>query len=365
VNGSPPAAVVSVDQPKYRRGSTVSATVTVTDPDTRVEPMTSDGTDPADGTAVHIVEQRYHSDIPHIVWRWRGTTATLGTGLTLRFLADHSGTLEAMVTDAQNHTVTAAVDVVVQTLAVGVDADTTQTPTFWLSELTQVITGKHPDGPTKLFQPTGMPTVGKYAVPAGMTTHYTFAEMPTEADFRAFVAALTGPAWISSPQEMDRKLSLADARTRVLTMAGWMDEAPDGVELVPNITASWQENHGNPWSDWMFTHPRISKVGVDMYVGGQSGYRPITTQLDPAMAAAQAAGLDLVVPEFGVVVPLAPTAANFAERAAWITTTLASFQDAGVTYAAWWNGPPTSQKGTFRLAPGDPGYDVVRGGMAA
>jgi hypothetical protein len=374
VTGSPPVPVASVDQKLYRRGGQVRARVDITDPDNRVEPMVSDGTDPGDGTAVHIVEQRYHSDIPKVLWRYQGTTATLGTGLTLTLLAPaRSVVLEAVVTDAQGHTVVTSVPVTVQSLALGVDVDTSSTPAFWLSELTQVITGKHPDGPTKLFQPTGMPVVGKYLVPASMTPHYTFAQLPTEAAFRTWVASLTGPAWVTPVQEIDRKLSLADAVAAYTRIGSWMDSAPAGVQLVPNLTASWQENpdpgkgQGQQWSAWAEAFaaiPGITTLGVDMYVGGQSGYRPITAQLDPAVAAATAAGLDLVVPEFGVVVPLAPTAANLDERAAWITATLAAFQDAGVLAASWWNAPPTSQKGTFRLAQGDPGWDALRAGLA-
>jgi len=382
MTGSAPTVVASVDQKVYRRGATVTARVDVTDPDNRVESMPSDGTDPVDGTAVHIVEQRYHSDIPHVQWRYQGTTATLGTGLTLTLLAPaHSVVLEAVVTDAQGHEVVAAVPLTVQTLALGVDADTYQTPAWWLSELNQVITGKHPDGPTKLFQPTGLPDPTKYAVPASMTTHFTFAQLPAEAAFRTWVATLTGPAWVTPVQEIDRKMTLADAAAAYTRIASWMDSAPTGVQLVPNLTASWQENpdpgkgqglQWQAWADAFAAIPGITTLGVDMYVGGQTNYRPIDAQLDPAMAAAQAAGtaaqaagLDLVVPEFGVVVPLAPTAANLDERAAWITATLAAFQDAGVVAAAWWNAPPTSQKGTFRLAAGDPGWDALRAGFAA
>jgi hypothetical protein len=375
MTGSLPVPVASVDRKLYRRGATVTARVDVTDPDNRVEPMASDGTDPVDGTAVHIVEQRYHSDIPKVLWRYQGTTATLGTGLTLTLLAPaHSVVLEAVVTDAQGHTVVAAVPLTVQTLALGVDVDTYQTPAWWLSELNQVITGTHPDGPTKLFQPTGLPDPTKYAVPASMTTHFTFAQLPAEAAFRAWVATLNGPAWVTPVQEIDRKMTLADAAAAYARIASWMDSAPDGVQLVPNLTASWQENpdagkgQGQQWQAWADAFaviPGITTLGVDMYVGGQSGYRPIGAQLDPAIAAAQAAGLDLVVPEFGVVVPLAPTAANLDERAAWITATLGAFQDAGVVAAAWWNAKPTSQTGTFRLAAGDPGWDALRAGFAA
>lgn len=357
---SAPVPTVTVDQPQYRRGGTVRASVQVVDADNRVVQLATDGTGP-DGTALHVDQRQTYSDIPHVTWRWRGTTAVLGTGLTLTLIAPpRGGVLEAVVVDAQGNTAVASCPVVVQGLALGVDADTYQTPTVWRAELDAVTAGLAPDGPTKLFQATGLPSPTKYAIPAGMFPHYTFPTMPTEAAFRAWLATLTGPAWISCPQEMDRKLSLADARTRVLAMAGWMDAAPEGVELVPNITASWQENHGAPWSDWMFTHERISKVGVDMYVGGPSNYRPITAQLASALKAATAAGLELVVPEFGVIVPTGATATNYDERARWITATLAAFDDAGVTHAAWWNAPPTSQIGSFRLAQGDPGWDALR-----
>lgn len=369
MTGSAPVAVATVDQRKYRRGARVNATVTVTDADNRVEDMTLDGTDPGDNTTVHDVDRRYHSDIPHVTWRYQGTTAPLGTGLTLSLLAPaRSVVLEAVVVDAQGHTVVASVPLDVQTLALGVDADTTGTPAFWLAELNQVIAGKTVDGLTKLFQPTGLPNPTKYAVPAGMIPNYTAAQMPTRDAFTAFVQSLAGRGrvWLSIPSEMDRKLTLAAARTQTLQLADWMDGAPEGVELVPSLTGSWQENHNaNRWSDWMFTHRNIKRVGLDLYVGGQSGYRPIGVQLDPAVQAANAAGLIPVVLEFGVVVPPGATAANFDERAAWIPATLDAFDEAGVESAGWWNAPPSQQQGSFRLASGDPGWDALRERMPA
>jgi hypothetical protein len=310
-----------------------------------------------------------------VAWRWRGgaTFSTSGTPATI-LAPSSSAVLEAVVTDSQGHTVVASVDVTVQSLRVGVDVDTTQTPAYWAAELAQVIGGLHPTGPTKFFQSTGLPTPGRYPVPAGMTPQYTFAQLPAEAALRAFVASLTGPAWVTPIQEIDRKMSLTDAAAAYTRIAGWMDSAPAGVQLVPNLTASWQESpdagkgQGQQWSAWAQAFaaiPGITTLAVDFYVGGQSGYRPITAQLDPAMVAAQAAGLDLVAGEFGVVVPISATAANLAERAAWITASLAAMQDADVLAAAWWNGPPTAQKGVFRLARGDPGWDALRAGMAA
>jgi len=374
MTGSSPVVAVTVDRARYRRYDTVVATVTVTDPDSRVETMTAAGVGPA-GETIRIDQTVTHMDTARIVWRWRGTTDVLGMGPTLRRLAPvTSSTLEAVVTDAQGHEVVTAVDVTVQGLLLGVDVDTSQTPAFWLSELTQVIAGRNPTGPTKLFQTAGLPVVGKYAVPSGMIPHYTFAQMPTEAAFRPWVAGVTGPAWVTPVQEIDRKMTLADAATMYARVMSWMvDSAPPGVDLVPNITASWQESpdpakgQGKQWSAWAaaFAAVGVKMLGVDMYVGGQSAYRPITAQLDPAAAAAQVAGLDLVVPEFGVVVPLGATATNLDERAAWIAAALAAFEQHGTLAAAWWNAPPSAQRGVFRLAQDDPGWDALRAGLPA
>jgi hypothetical protein len=72
---------------------------------------------------MHIVDQRVtYSDIPNVLWRYQGSTAPLGTGLTLTLLAPaRSVVLEAVVTDAQGHTVVTSVPVTVQGLMVGVD----------------------------------------------------------------------------------------------------------------------------------------------------------------------------------------------------------------------------------------------------
>jgi hypothetical protein len=68
--GSPPVVGLGVDQVDYWPGDAVVATPTYSDPDTRVEPpMESDGTGPL-GEAVHIVEQRWHTDTPDAVWFW-------------------------------------------------------------------------------------------------------------------------------------------------------------------------------------------------------------------------------------------------------------------------------------------------------
>jgi hypothetical protein len=139
VTGSPPVATVTVDQARYPRGAQVRATVTVTDPDSRVETLATDGTGP-DGTSVHVDQRAVYSDIPTVTWRYQGTTAVLGTGLTLTLLAPaRSVVLEAVVTDRQGHSVVTACPVVVRSLALGVDADTYQTPTVWRAELDAVI----------------------------------------------------------------------------------------------------------------------------------------------------------------------------------------------------------------------------------
>jgi hypothetical protein len=255
-------------------------------------------------------------------------------------------------------------------LRLGVDVDTSGTPTTWQSEYNAVASGKRPTGPTKLFWSAGkgLPSWTKYPVPATAIPHLCFVDWPTQAQFTAFLAAYPGTwreAWVTYLQESDRKTTLADYQAKQSTLAGWMTYAPPGVRLVPNITGYWQETHGAPWDAWMPADPRIDIVGVDMYVGGQSGYRPITVQLAPAAAAARRAGKQLVVPEFGVVVPPSPSAANLAERAAWITASVASMRAAGVYAAASWNAPPTEQVGSFRLASGDPGLAALRAELAS
>jgi hypothetical protein len=367
VTGSPPVVAVTVDQSAYRRGGTVRASVAITDADNRVEDMVLDGTDPRDNTTVHDVDRRYHSDIPHVTWRWQGSTAVLGTGLTLPLLAPaRSAVLEAVVVDAQGNTAVASCPVVVQGLALGVDVDTTQTPTVWRAELDAVTAGLPVDGPTKLFwaPSKGLPSFTKYGVPTLMIPHLCFKDVPTQAQWTGLldtVPDIWPEVWLTWNQEGDRSTTADVFTSQWGRLIGWAAGHPNRgrVRLVPNLTWYWQR-FKNADQYAAYVPAGADYLGVDIYPGGQSGWTPMVDLLAAPVAAAQAAGVPLVVPEFGVVVPVGASASVLAARAAWITAALSALDAASVQAAAWWNAPPTGQVGTFRLAAGDPGWDALR-----
>jgi hypothetical protein len=167
--------------------------------------------------------------------------------------------------------------------------------------------------------------------------------------------------WLTWAQEGDRSTAPDVFTAQWERLIGWAAGHPNRgrVRLVPNLTWYWQHVK-NADGYAAFIPAGADYLGVDVYPGGQSGWTPMADTLPAPVAAAQAAGVPLVVPEFGVVVPVGASTSALAARAAWITAALNAMDDAGVTHAAWWNAPPTSQTGTFRLAAGDPGWDALR-----
>lgn len=367
-----PSIIITGPTGPVAPGASITLQVQATDDDNRTEHIAGHR---ADGLAVDLTEV-YTDDLTIIGAVWLSTGRQLAVdGWTLVGTAADSATEDVVrvtVRDSQGNQPYA--DFPVSVVApppgtrIGVDSDTTTTVAAW--EAAYAPYAGVATGCTKLFWSAtkGLPTWSKYPVPYTAIPHVCFADWPTETQFRAFLDAYPstwGRALITYLHEGDRKTTLADYRARYATLAGWMDEAPAGVELMPNITGSWQENHGAQWADWIGGYDeRIRTVGVDIYVGGQSGYRPIDVMLDPAADAADAAGVTLVVPEWAVIVPPSPTAANLAERAAWITASGAVLRSRRVFAAGWWDGPPTSQVGTFRLAAGDPGRAALLAELA-
>jgi hypothetical protein len=367
VTGSPPVVTVTVDQAApYRRGGAVRASVAITDADNRVVNLATDGTGP-DGTALHVDQRQVYSDVARVTWRWRGSTTVLGTGLTLTVPAPaRSGVLEAVVVDAQLNSVLASCPVVVRRLALGVDVDTYQTPTVWRAELDAVTAGLPLDGPTKLFwgPGKGLPSFTRYGVPTSMIPHLCFKDFPTQAQWLALLDTVPDvwrEVWLTLDQEGDRSILAATFTSRWETLIGWSAGHPNRsrVRLVPDLTWYW-EHYKNADGYAQFIPAGADYLGVDVYPGGQSGWTPMADMLAAPVAAAQVAGVPLVVPEFGVIVPVGASTAVLQARAAWISAAVSAMDDAGVIAAAWWNAPPTAQTGVFRLAAGDPGWDALR-----
>jgi hypothetical protein len=373
VTGSAPVPTVTVDQAGYRRGGTVRASVAVVDADNRVESLSTDGTAP-DGTALHIDQRQVFSDRASATWRWAGTTAVLGTGLTLAVpVPARSGVLEAVVVDAQGHTVVASCPVVVQGLALGVDVQGSDTS---LTQLDAAYLGWPAfTGPSKLFWSAGagVPTwTGKTArVPATGIPHLAYIDPLTVDQIVGLLDTYPGTwreVWLTPHQEGDRTMApdafKASFAPLVAALAGHPLRLAGRVRVVVNLTEYWQRTKGgNAYAAYIppGLDPALDYLGVDNYPGGQTGYTPPATVLAGPVAAAEAARLKLVFPEFGVVVPAYPTAAQLQARAVWYRDLLVQAEDAGVVAAGLWQADGKQAVGTggFILGPDDPARAVV------
>jgi len=372
VSGSLPLAVASVDQPLYRRGATVTARVDITDPDNRVVIMSADGTGPA-GEAMHLDQRVTYSDIPHVLWRYRGTTATLGTGLTLSLLAPaRTVVLEAVVTDAQGHEVVASVPVTVQSLRVGVDV---QGATYTLDTLDAAYaTWPAFTGPSKLFwkATAGLPTWdGKTAhVPMGAVPQLCFKDYPTQAQWLALldgVPADRSEVWLTWNQEGDRTTTPEAFTSGWLKLIGWAVGHPNRarVRLVPDLTWYWERYHDADQYA-RFIVAGADCLGVDIYPGGQTSWTDPAECLRAPLAAARAAGVPLVIPEAGVVVPANPTLTQMHARADWWDGLLAAADAAGdvLGLGVWQaDGDQTVGTGGFVFNSSDPARAVVSSWM--
>jgi hypothetical protein len=373
VSGSPPVPVASVDQPKYRRGGQVRARVDITDPDNRVATMSADGTGPA-GEAMHLDQRVTYSDIPKVLWRYQGTTATLGTGLTLTLLAPaRSVVLEAVVTDAQGHTVVTSVPVTVQSLALGLDMQGTKTT---LADLdTAFAAWPAFSGPSKLFwsDGAGPPTwTGKAAhLPKTAIPHLAYFDTLTVAQIVALLDAMPATVpqvWLSPHQEGDRTMTPAAFRAGfgplLQAVAGHPARLAGRVRIVVNLTEYWQRTKNNNGYGAFIPDgldPELDLLGADCYPGGQTGYTPAATVLAGPVAAGKASGLQVVAPEFALVVPASPTAADLDARAGWYRDFLDEGDAAGVLAAGAWlaDGKQAVGTGGFIPAAGDPVRDVL------
>jgi hypothetical protein len=113
MNGSAPAVAVLLDSPNaYAPGAQVTATATITDPDTTSETLTSTDTL---GRADTITINRVDPEL--VVWSWKSSGVVIATGVNpLQFAAPAaSDVLLCTVTDGQGNVTTSTVAVAVLT----------------------------------------------------------------------------------------------------------------------------------------------------------------------------------------------------------------------------------------------------------
>ena len=355
----------------YRPGQQVRAVAAALDPDTRREVITGghgdDGTDTT-VTMDHVDQAR----IVSAVWKSTGT-ALAASGMTVTGTAPRrSDTIVVVVQDMQGNKVPAELAVTVRSLLLGLDVQGTKTT---LADLDAAFAAWPAfSGPSKLFwsEGAGPPTwTGKAAhLPKTATPHLAYFDTLTVAQLVALLDAMPATVpqlWLSPHQEGDRTMTPAAFRAGfgplLQAVAGHPARLAGRVRIVVNLTEYWQRvQNKNGYAAFVpdGLDPKLDLLGADIYPGGQTGYTPAATVLAGPVAAAKANGLQLVVPEFGLVVPASPTAENLDARAGWYRDFLDQGDAAGILAAGGWlaDGKQAVGTGGFGLGSGDPAREV-------
>ena len=322
---SSPVATLDPTELSGYSASVQHVTATVTDADNTTS--TFDTTGMSGGMQVVQTTTIQVIDPDTIFWSWEsGLGGQFGQGFNAISFAmpDESDVLIFTATSSTGNVATAKCVVTVKRKT-GHGADVpADTPAMFATNLAGLVGNLPARGITKLFTPVnkGLPNPTKYAVPAGMTR----AALPHRPGARPGVHCLhPGLHRLRPPhaghlaagrrpgQGLRRRVVLRLPAAPRRPRAGRRLHPGGPVQILPNLTGYWQAHNGN-WAQvdsWIPKHPLITGVGFDLYPGGQSGWDPLKTMLEPAAAAANRHGLDLHVPEWGVVVPLSPTAADF------------------------------------------------------
>lgn len=381
MTGNAPTVNVALDQPRYPRGATITATPSYSDADNRVAPVSLDGPAP-DGLAMHLDGKVIYTDAPDAVWYWASNPSnTVGRGVSpLRIAAPaRSDRLVLRVTDRQGHVVIATADVTVQTTTlVGVDVwGSTSTAADIDAHLAQP-GGIYPafKGYSKVFfgPGQGLPTWdGATAhIPAPTMPHLCFRDFPTQAQWTAWLDSVPAPLDPAVPfavtwdQEGDRKDTPAYFVSQWETLVAWSagHKNRDRILLVADLTWYW-ERYKDSDNYAQFIPKGVDVLGVDVYPGGTSNWTDPGVCLAAPTAAAKAAGLRLAICECGVVVPANPTPGDLQARANWYAGLISAAQAAGVLWMSVWcaYGAQAAGTGGFHLVSGDPGLAVITGAM--
>jgi hypothetical protein len=230
-------------------------------------------------------------------------------------------------------------------------------------------------GPTKLFWSAnkGAPTwTGKTAlVPSTAIPHLCWFDPLTVEQIRALLDAMPSTwreVWLTPRQEGDRTMTPAAFKAAfgpvLQAVAGHPARRAGRVRIVVNLTEYFQRvKNNNGYAAFIPSglDPALDYLGADVYPGGQSNWTSAATVLAGPVAAADAAGLKLVIPEFGLVVPTNPTAAQLQARAAWYRDFLDQAERARVVAAGKWEADGDQTIGTagFITLASDPARGVL------
>jgi hypothetical protein len=379
VTGSPPVVTLTGSGVgKYRPGQQVRAVATAADRDTRREVIAGghgdDGTDTT-VTVDHVDQAR----IVSATWKTAGTSLAVSGMVVTGPAPRRSDTIVVVVEDRQGNRVPAELPVAVRSLLLGLDVQGTKTT---LADLDAAFAAWPAfSGPSKLFwsEGAGPPTwTGKAThLPKTAIPHLAYFDTLTVAQIVALLDAMPATVpqlWLSPHQEGDRTMTPAAFRAGfgplIQAVAGHPARLAGRVRIVVNLTEYWQRTKNNNGYAAFIPDgldPKLDLLGADCYPGGQTGYLPAAAVLAGPTAAARAAGLQLVVPEFALVVPASPEAADLDARAAWYRDFLDQGDAAGILGAGAWlaDGKQAVGTGGFIPAAGDPVRDVLTDWLVA
>lgn len=257
-------------------------------------------------------------------------------------------------------------------MLVGVDTSQTGTASVDVANLaTHVSLYPGCVGPTRIFASAGkgLPswtsgTLG--AVPASWIPHVSFKDFPTQSAFTAWLTAMPTrwrECWITYHHEPEGDLPAATFKAQWQQLLAWAaTHANRGrVKMIPILTWYAQVNKGYHWQDF-WPGAGADAFGWDAYPAGKSNWLPPDQLFALPLQACATAGVPLVVPELGVVVPSPPTPSDFQARALWITSSVDYLRTHGCRGVAWWCG--TGSQGSFHLDADPAGLAAYRAEMA-
>lgn len=230
-------------------------------------------------------------------------------------------------------------------------------------------------GPTKLFWSAnkGAPTwTGKTAlVPKTAIPHLCWIDPITAEQIRALLDVMPTTwreVWLTPRQEGDRTMTPAAFKAAfgpvIQAVAGHPARKAGRVRIVVNLTEYFQRvKNNNGYAAFIPAglDPALDYLGADCYPGTPINYTPPATVLAGPVAAAKAAGLKLVIPEFGLVVPTDPTVAQLQARATWYRDFLDQADRAQVVAAGKWEADGDQAIGTagFVTSASDPARGIL------
>lgn len=337
MTGTAPTVALSVTPTgTVAPGTQLVATLTVTDPDTTTEALSS--TDSLGRTDTVTIAR---VDPESVVWALDGLQLLPSADGTVGFPAPNgSATLTATVTDGQGNVATATYAVTVQAPTLIGDAYALD-----LGDFPRDAFGILFNGPGK-----GVNTKAIAAFPANVLLLVAVKDTITPSMLAAIVAARgPHPLWLCWHQEPEGDLASTDYIAGQKALAALIATLPkaqrDLITQVGKLT-EWAEQHGKgPYTAWWAGVEKI--MCIDGYAAAPAGNAYITPEVMWAgpLSWATAAGVKMAVTEFGLV--QAVWDKDGSALAAAIVAHVKYLRLMGVLVVAWWDGKGTNNDYTL------------------